>query len=306
MESRWQAPTVREYPASGHGVANPVRDVIEAPCQPACSLIEATTAALTIPIFSVTEQVGAAAVIDQARAAGIEAMWTAGTAEGPGRRYDLTEATAAELSPDPFGSDVALGKYPVTVLDQATAMATFAAGGRRRRPISSSGVSKDFASVYTPSLRSSCALSQAAVADVTWVLSQNAAGQLFRRPALGQPGRFGAARHQCSGHGTRVAGRLHGQPRHGGLGRQSGHRTSAPRQNSATESPASGYRRRSIGRSWTQHTTGSAYPSSSSRTRSSTATPPPATRGDMVDRLSVAVSGQGPRESWRERPSGLD
>ena len=131
VESRWAAPSVKEYPASGHPVTNPVRDVVDAPCQPACSLIEATTASLTIPLYSVAEQVGASAVIDQARAAGIEAMWTAGTAEGPGQRYDLTGPSAADLTPEPFGSDVALGVYPVTVLDQANAMATFAAGGRR-------------------------------------------------------------------------------------------------------------------------------------------------------------------------------
>ncbi len=75
---------------------------------------------------------------------------------------------------------MALGAYPVTVLDQANAMATFAAGGRRSAPHFVRQVSKDFATVYaerpTPAVRSG--LSRAAIDDLTWVLSQNPAGQL--------------------------------------------------------------------------------------------------------------------------------
>jgi membrane peptidoglycan carboxypeptidase len=177
VESRWAAPSLKEYPTSGHSITNPVRDVVDAPCQPTCSLIEATTASLTIPFFSVTERVGATAVIERARAAGIEAMWTPGTADGPAQRYDLT-GRVADLTPEPFGPDVALGLYPVTVLDQANAMATFAAGGRRSAAHFVERVGKDFTSVYAATLRTSVALDPAAVADVSWVLSQNPAGQL--------------------------------------------------------------------------------------------------------------------------------
>jgi membrane peptidoglycan carboxypeptidase len=196
VESRWDAPSVREYPASGRDVTNPVRDVIESPCQPACSLIEATTASLTIPFYSVTERVGAAAVIDQARAAGIDAMWTPGSAAGPGQRYGLTGPSATELTPEPFGSDVALGVYPVTVLNQANAMATFAAGGRRGTAHFVERVGKDFSTVYSARPGSSAALSRATVADLTWVLSQNPAGQLSDdRPSASLSGsaRLGAS-----------------------------------------------------------------------------------------------------------------
>ncbi len=179
VESRWDAPSVKEYPSSGHAITNPVRDVVNAPCQPACSLIEATTASLTIPFYSLTERVGAAAVIDQARAAGIEAMWSAGTTEGPPLRYDLGRQPTAELTPAPFGPDVALGIYPVTVLDQANAMATLAAGGRRSAVHFVERVGKDFATVYAAKPSSSRALPPAAAADVSWVLSQNPAGQLM-------------------------------------------------------------------------------------------------------------------------------
>jgi len=178
VESRWDAPSVKEYPSSGHPITDPVRDVINAPCQPACSLIEATTASLTIPFYSLTERVGAGAVLDQARAAGIGAMWSAGTAEGPPLRYDLSRQPTAELTPEPFGPDVALGSYPVTVLDQANAMATLAAGGRRSAVHFVERVGKDFATVYAARPSSSRALPPAAVADISWVLSQNPAGQL--------------------------------------------------------------------------------------------------------------------------------
>jgi membrane peptidoglycan carboxypeptidase len=180
VQSRWDAPSIKEYPASDRTATNPVRDLAQASCQPACSLAEATTGSLTIPFFSLTERVGVGAVIDQAHAAGIDAMWTPGSAGGQPVRYELGPRRGAELTPDPFGTEVAAGEYPVTVLDMANAMATFAAGGRRGTVHFVRRVSKDFASVHaeaTPA-GNAPALSQPAIDDITWVLSQNPAGTL--------------------------------------------------------------------------------------------------------------------------------
>jgi membrane peptidoglycan carboxypeptidase len=179
-QSRWDAPSVKEFPASDRTAANPVRDLAEAPCQPACSLTEATTAGLTIPFFSLTERVGPAAVIDQARAAGVGAMWTAGTGDRLPVRYDLTSRAGASLTPDPFGPEVALGEYPVTVADMANAMATFAAAGRRSEAHFVRQVTKDFATIYAEPAAGDTTpvLSQGAIDDITWVLSQNPAGTL--------------------------------------------------------------------------------------------------------------------------------
>ena len=73
---------------------------------------------------------------------------------------------------------MALGVYPVTVLDQANAMATFAAGGRRSDgPLRRAGQQGLRHRLHAqPAIE--CGAEPAAVADVTWVLSQNPAGQL--------------------------------------------------------------------------------------------------------------------------------
>ena len=97
----------------------------------------------------------------------------------------------------PFGSDVALGVYPVTVLDQANAMATFAADGRRSAAHFVERVGKDFATVYSEhGPRSSSALGRASVADVSWALSQNPAGHcptIGHRPACPASARLGTS-----------------------------------------------------------------------------------------------------------------
>jgi membrane peptidoglycan carboxypeptidase len=83
------------------------------------------------------------------------------------------------VSPTPFGTDVALGDYPVTVLDQANAMATFAAGGRRSEVHFVQRVRKDSATVVAPGFGpGEQILNAAAVKDLTWTLAQDPSGQL--------------------------------------------------------------------------------------------------------------------------------
>jgi membrane peptidoglycan carboxypeptidase len=156
-----------------------VRDVRPAPCQPACTLAEAATAQLSIPFYTVTERVGADAVIDTARAAGVDAMWSPGSGSTAPVRYDLTARRVAALVPDPFGADVALGTYPVTVVDQATGMATLAAGGIRSTTHFVAQVVRDYVTYYAaPFDAGSRALDPDVAADVTAVLSTNRVGQL--------------------------------------------------------------------------------------------------------------------------------
>ncbi|HEY7224860.1 MAG TPA: transglycosylase domain-containing protein [Micromonosporaceae bacterium] len=168
--SRWQSPTIKPFPKSGHTATDPVRDVNTAPCQPVCTLTQAATVPLSIPFYSVVDRIGAGAVIDAAKAAGIGAMWTPGEAPV---RYDLTTQAGAALSPEPFNEDVALGSYPVTVLDQASAMATLAAGGLRAPTHFVSRVVKDYVVYQQESTRTVPALDPRVVADVTAVLAQH-------------------------------------------------------------------------------------------------------------------------------------
>lgn len=174
--SRWDAPSVKEFPASGHTGADALRDVRSAECQPACTLAEAAIVPLSIPFYAVTERIGPAAVIETARDAGIGAMWSLG-ADGP-RRHDLTGRSVRTLVPEPFTADVALGTYPVTVLDQAVAMATFAAGGVRATTHFVDRVVRDYATVYEGPSERERVLAADVVADITAALAQNPAGRI--------------------------------------------------------------------------------------------------------------------------------
>jgi len=183
VQSRWSAPTVQAFPDSGHPATDPVRDVRSAACQPTCTLAQAATVPLSIPFYAATEKIGPAAVIDAAKAAGIGAMWTAGTGAKAPVRHDLAVAGNAVV-PDPFGADVVLGRYPVTVLDQATGMATLADRGVHAPTHFVEHVTKDYAPYFTePRPPTSPALDPDVVADVTSVLAANPAGTLPGGPA---------------------------------------------------------------------------------------------------------------------------
>ena len=88
-------------------------------------------------------------------------------------------APAPRCRPRPFGTEVSLGDYPVTVLDQANAMATFAADGRRSLAHFVRRVTKDVVVVVAERVGGGVrVLAQPAVADITWALAQNPAGAL--------------------------------------------------------------------------------------------------------------------------------
>ncbi len=180
VQSRWDSPATKEFPDSGHTVVNPVRDVTPVPplCLPACTLAEAAVVPLSIPFYSVTERVGAAAVIDAARDAGVAAMWAPGTAGSGPVRYDLGSRRAEALVPDPFTADVTLGAYPITVLDQATGMATLAAGGRRATTHFVSRVEKGGVTYYEEPSGTTRAIEPEVAADVTAVLATHPQAEL--------------------------------------------------------------------------------------------------------------------------------
>jgi membrane peptidoglycan carboxypeptidase len=168
VKSTWDAPPEKQFPSR----KTPVRDFLGAPCQPACSLVDATTASLNVPYFALTEKVGPARVIATAHAAGIGAMWIPATADQAQQRRELPEEAGA------FGPEVGLGEYPVTVVDQATAMATLAAGGVRHPAHFVRRVSKDFSTVYAESVAGERALAKEVVDDVSWTLSQSPSAKL--------------------------------------------------------------------------------------------------------------------------------
>ncbi|GAA3276599.1 penicillin-binding protein [Dactylosporangium vinaceum] len=137
-DSRWNGESPQAFPNSGRAGANPVRNIggpAAPPCASRsakwCTLEESAALSLSTPFFALAEAVGPDRVIDTARAAGISSLWA--TVDGKAEKVDLTKADGRSLYPRRFGTEVAIGQYPVTVLDQAAGMATFAAGGQAAR-----------------------------------------------------------------------------------------------------------------------------------------------------------------------------
>jgi membrane peptidoglycan carboxypeptidase len=191
VQSVWNSPESQQF----SGLDRPLLDVAGAPCQPRCSLVQSAAAGLTVPFYALTQKVGPAAVIDQAKAAGIDAMWTPATATEPARRYDLLSGSGSSLSPVPFGPGVGLGEYPVTVMDQANAMATFAAKGNRaqlhfvRTVTRNENTTSPTTTVVSEHVQTQPAVAPATVADLTYALSQSPVGKLpDGRPSASQAG----------------------------------------------------------------------------------------------------------------------
>ncbi|GAB3841491.1 hypothetical protein GCM10027610_050890 [Dactylosporangium cerinum] len=135
-DSYWNGESPQQFPASGRGAQNPILNAGEnSATAPACrsgsakwcTLDEATAMSLNTPFFGLAEKVGPAKVIDTARAAGITEMWA--NVDGKSKKIDLVANKGSDVFPKYFNTEVAIGQYPVTVLDQAGGMATFAARG---------------------------------------------------------------------------------------------------------------------------------------------------------------------------------
>lgn len=91
-----------------------------------CDLEAATQANLPTTFYALTASVGPAKVLATARDAGIDTMWN-----DQREPKVLAGADLGALTPRHFEVILGVGQYPVTVLDQANAMATYAAGGLR-------------------------------------------------------------------------------------------------------------------------------------------------------------------------------
>ena len=187
VRSRWDSPPVRTYA----GVDDAVRDVGPAGCRPACTLVDATAASLNVPYVAVAERLGASRVVNTAHALGIRSMWLPDTPTTPRRRIDLESGGSPTRGADAFGPDVGLGRYPVTVVDQANAMATLAAGGLRAEVHFVRSVATHGVTVHTEATGGRRVLDPGEVADITWTLSREPAAALpDGRPAAAKTGVF--------------------------------------------------------------------------------------------------------------------
>ncbi|MCW3844636.1 penicillin-binding protein [Micromonospora yasonensis] len=96
-------------------------------CGDSCTLEQSTLKSLNVPFYYITEKIGADKVLDMAKQAGVTTMWRTDT--NPATAYDLTKKDPKDLAPDPFFNVIGYGQYPITVLDHANGVATFANRG---------------------------------------------------------------------------------------------------------------------------------------------------------------------------------
>jgi membrane peptidoglycan carboxypeptidase len=98
-------------------------------CKDSCTLEQSTLKSYNVPFYYLTEKIGADKVVEMARNAGITEMWS--TSDNPPKAYDLTKVKSGkDVAPAPFFNVVGYGQYPITVLDHANGVATFAARGK--------------------------------------------------------------------------------------------------------------------------------------------------------------------------------
>ena len=176
VRSWWDSPPTKQYP--GRGASGPVRDFGRAACQPTCTLVDASAASLNVPYFDLATRLGASATLGVARDAGIDSMWLPESADGPRRRVDLRGPGEPARS---FSTEYGLGRYPITVLDQANGMATLAAAGVRAQAHFVREVIKEGLITYAetlPSRDEPRLLGRLELDDLVWTMSQSPAGRL--------------------------------------------------------------------------------------------------------------------------------
>jgi membrane peptidoglycan carboxypeptidase len=192
LDSRWNGRSGRTFP----GRSAPVRNTSTC-AEPygvrngPCTLLGSSIAGVEVAIYAVTQAIGSANVLEMAKAAGIADMW-----DDERERVSLADSpTMAELSPSRFATEVGLGQYPVTVLDQANAMATFAAGVRAQahfvRSVTKGSETKGWDTLYSESMPAQNAprvLTEAQAADLTWALSHSRPARLAGVDAAGKSG----------------------------------------------------------------------------------------------------------------------
>ncbi|EEP72522.1 glycosyl transferase family 51 [Micromonospora sp. ATCC 39149] len=186
LESRWKGraftPEGTKFKVSNAGVDNPS-------CGNSCTLRVSTLKSLNVPFYHVTEEIGPDKVIDMAKQAGVTMMWRTDT--NPAKAYDLTKTDPKDIAPSPFFHVVGYGQYPITVLDHANGVATFANEGVYNKAHFLYSVEKQnettgkWEKISSEKIESKRRIDKDVVADVTSVLKEYP-GQVNHRLADGR------------------------------------------------------------------------------------------------------------------------
>lgn len=124
IKSRWKGSAFTPE-GTKFKVSNAGADRVD--CGDSCTLEQSTLKSLNVPFYYITEQIGADKVLAMAKQAGVTTMWRTDTS--PAKAYDLTKSDPKDLAPSPFFNVLGYGQYPITVLDHANGVATFANQG---------------------------------------------------------------------------------------------------------------------------------------------------------------------------------
>jgi membrane peptidoglycan carboxypeptidase len=176
--SRWDGSSPRQF-AGRLGV--PLENRANEQC-PDCTLEKAMVKSLNTPFYAVTEKIGADAVRTMAHDLGVAREYAGAPT--------LVDAKG-EPMPGRTRSDIAVGRYPVTPGDLATAYATFASGGiRHDRYFIEKAASHDGKPLWTAAPTARRVLDSSVAADVSTVLGAVVRGDgvLPDRPAAGKTG----------------------------------------------------------------------------------------------------------------------
>ncbi|WP_165824490.1 transglycosylase domain-containing protein, partial [Micromonospora globispora] len=144
-------------------------------CGDSCTLEVSTLKSLNVPFYYITEKIGPDKVLDMAKQAGVTTMWRTDT--NPAKAYDLTKANPKDLAPAPFFNVIGYGQYPITVLDHANGVATFANEGMYFKAHFVKKVEKQddtgkWRLIGGPKVKGEQRIPKDIVADVTSVLEQ--------------------------------------------------------------------------------------------------------------------------------------
>jgi membrane peptidoglycan carboxypeptidase len=135
VNSYWNGNSPIEFPNSGRVKPNPVKNAGDGGGGPGkciggaehCQLWEAAEQSLNTPFFALGEAVTPAKILDAAKSAGLRYMWA--SVNNVSVRKDLTTGKGSDFAPKYFQTEMAIGQYPITVLDHANGTATLAARG---------------------------------------------------------------------------------------------------------------------------------------------------------------------------------
>lgn len=131
VDSWWYGPKSRDFPKEDRvkGKLGPIVNAGSS-CPSGCPLWKGLQQSMNTVFFAVGEKVGAAKVLDVAHAMGINNLWANDKTKLTGDRIALTGShPGADLVPSKFSTELSIGQFSTTVLDNATGVATIAAGG---------------------------------------------------------------------------------------------------------------------------------------------------------------------------------